>query len=702
MVQRDLGERVHIFSGLVWGSNSWERGDGDMMQVLLCLETSEEIMQHAQAELDYHPSIQKNEPSKNHIPIWPAFKNGPSDHVQYDHDHEEAAVGPLAVHMQQRYARMKFCVVNSSYEGTGNIFEEYDPMQNPGSFIDSTHHQFDIALIRKSAEKADIDAMCKGNYDMYLNLMWGQLTDNVAGVEATQYLESKTDRILCNPSEFIGKTKADFYEAARVMEGLLVPGDTPGHFPKIVKYTDGLGSMGLDSLCYTEEAVKGMTDTMSTKEPHRKTIVQDYIRGTESFAVVVEMGDQVVALEPMDILFAPDTDPDQAWLSYSNKWAPFGEGATHMEFVKEEPRRSRLQEAAIKAFESLRMQGRAGWCRVDMRVEEGSGDIYCLEVNHMATIFYPPEETRSDDVVIRETYPGGHEAFFDMLVHTKQFQLSQKKAKNVGAHQGLMDGNTLPRIDKADCNGIDHPKDHKGGASSNPVNVAVQVTDNVPPRAESSNVDPHQFFKPKGSSIAAVYDSVAPTYDESFAKQPFYKWQSEYCSMFDYSGSVLDLGCGTGGIGTKIHEAGWTAEISGVDLSSLSLKTAQVMRHYTGSVSVGRIQDEIMGAGKYDHITSFGALHFLPRVEFNAVIARMFMLARKSVAFDVTDIQPPYNESIIARFGEEIRNHNNVVAYKRFGTPKGWKRALEDEILLFYSPSAAMDVHGIVARFERE
>ena len=33
MVQRDLGERVHIFSGLVWGSNSWERGDGDMMQV---------------------------------------------------------------------------------------------------------------------------------------------------------------------------------------------------------------------------------------------------------------------------------------------------------------------------------------------------------------------------------------------------------------------------------------------------------------------------------------------------------------------------------------------------------------------------------------------------------------------------------------------------------------------------------------------
>lgn len=45
-----------------------------------------------------------------------------------------------------------------------------------------------------------------------------------------------------------------------------------------------------------------------------------------------------------------------------------------------------------------------------------------------------------------------------------------------------------------------------------------------------------------------------------------------------------------------------------------------------------------MGAGKYDHIISFGSLHFLPRVEFNAVVARMFMLARKTVAFDVADV----------------------------------------------------------------
>ena len=187
---------------------------------------------------------------------------------------------------------------------------------------------------------------------------------------------------------------------------------------------------------YTEEAVQGMIDTMSAKETQRKTIVQDYIRVTESFAMIVEMGDQVVSLKPMDDLFAPNTDPDQAWLSYSKKWTPFGEGGTRTEFVKEEPCRSRLQDAAIKAFKSLEMQGRAGWCSVDMRVEEGSGDIYCLEVNHMPALFYPPEETHSDDVIIRETYPVAMRLFSTCLFIPSSSNIPKEKQKMLDRIKG--------------------------------------------------------------------------------------------------------------------------------------------------------------------------------------------------------------------------------------------------------------------------
>lgn len=78
-------------------------------------------------------------------------------------------------------------------------------------------------------------------------------------------------------------------------------------------------------------------------------------------------------------------------------------------------------------------------------------------------------------------------------------------------------------------------------------------------------------------------------YDKVSATTPFHKWQLDYFPRSDYTGTVLDLGCGTGGVGARIHEAGWSAEISGVDLSPLSLQTAQVKQHYTGSVSVGRM-----------------------------------------------------------------------------------------------------------------
>ena len=125
------------------------------------------------------------------------------------------------------------------------------------------------------------------------------------------------------------------------------------------------------------------------------------------------------------------------------------------------------------------------------------------------------------------------------------------------------------------------------------------------------------------------------------------------------------------------------------------------MQHYKGSITVGRMQDELMGAGHFDHLICFGALNFLSRVEFNAMVARMFMLARKTVAFDVEDVPLPYIESIIARHGEGMRTHNNVIAYKRFGTPKGWKKALEDQLMLFHSPAIGMDIHGTFVRFER-
>jgi len=77
------------------------------------------------------------------------------------------------------------------------------------------------------------------------------------------------------------------------------------------------------------------------------------------------------------------------------------------------------------------------------------------------------------------------------------------------------------------------------------------------------------------------------------------------------------------------------------------------------------------------------------------------MFARKSVAFDVDDVSQAYIDKIIDAYGEGLRNHNHIKAYKRFGTPPGWRKVVEETRPLFYSPSNKLEVTGIVVRFEK-
>ncbi len=59
----------------------------------------------------------------------------------------------------------------------------------------------------------------------------------------------------------------------------------------------------------------------------------------------------------------------------------------------------------------------------------------------MPAVFYPKDDRLSDDVIIRQHFPGQHEAFFEMLLFTKQLQLKHAKPPNQGQ---LLNGNVLP------------------------------------------------------------------------------------------------------------------------------------------------------------------------------------------------------------------------------------------------------------------
>ena len=104
-------------------------------------------------------------------------------------------------------------------------------------------------------------------------------------------------------------------------------------------------------------------------------------------------------------------------------------------------------------------------------------------------------------------------------------------------------------------------------------------------------------------------------------------------------------------------------------------------------------------AGEFDHIVCFGALHFLDTVYLNAVLARMFMLARKSITFEIDDISQEYIDEIKKNYG--FSNANNVEATEEFGTPKGWKKVHHKQEFMYKSPATNIDVSGYAMRFER-
>ncbi|KAL4755769.1 uncharacterized protein BDW70DRAFT_145957 [Aspergillus foveolatus] len=535
---------------------------------------------------------------------------------------------------------MKICLINSSYEGVNSPFEEFDEFPDPGRYISKDRHEFVTRFVSKANAKAEIDEICKEGFDMFMNYMWGIETDEVAGIEATQYLESKGVPILTNPSSFLAKTKLDLQSAATAAHRngnrtFRVPGNTPGRYPKIVKYSDGCGSLKLDeaSICYTEQEVASRIALLKgDKSLGSKfgVMVQDYIVGRECSAIVVEMGRELVALTPLRYVFPEDTPPNKEFLTWFNKFTAVDKGIIRYAFVEEQPAMADLQNAAVDAFKALGVAGGGGWARVDMRLEDTTGDVYVLEVNSIPVVFYPKGNTLGDDLVVAEKFPGGQAALFDMLLATKQMQLG--------------------------------------------------------------------WHREQAAAVAVFYNGLAQGYDRIWEGSGMCTMQKFLLERYDFSGSVLDLACGTGAFARGLHDNGVQADVIGIDLSPSMTENPDVKKVYK-EVRIGPMQELIMGAGEHDHIVCFGAFNFLPTESLVAVLARSFMLARKSFTFDVENATAEFCQKTKERLGASSFNH--VVAVEDFGIPKGWKRVLRERRHAYQSPSTGDYVDSYFMRFER-
>ena len=561
---------------------------------------------------------------------------------------------------------MRICVLQAAYPDQHPL-SKHDPGADPSRFTDQ--HTFEHRWIRKDDAKAQIDAAISEKFDFYFNFMWGHYQDEVAGIEACEYFESFGLPSIGMRSEVGKRSKNDFYQNARALGAPRVPGTS--NYPLFVKPANSCASQFISakSLCRNrDELLESLRILNEALEPGRKIaggsgqpvststvvdgiaipddiVVQEFIKGWDYSVVVIEVGNCPVPLTPNRYVYPKDFVPYDGFLTFDLKFHKEIENKSLDR--KDEPELfTKLQEAALQAWNANQMAGQS-WANVDFRVT-ADGEPVVIEVNTGMPAIFTADEA-FEDIAIRKSFPGGHRALINVLI--------------------------------------------------------------------ASHLIRRKVEENRQSQIAEIYNAFSSKYDENITRDRVISIYERIISLMDLSGSILDLGSGTGLFGHLLrkkteltpspskpssHE---TTTLTGIELSKGMIEKC----HETGlykQVYHGSIQTTFPSIGPFDHIISFSTLYFMSPEDFSLIMARLFQLARKSIAVTIDEIPDVYNERL-RELGQKYSNmtgHNHKAEMERVycnPPPAGWKLAETFHELGWSSPSTKCDVHVTAYIFER-
>ena len=94
--------------------------------------------------------------------------------------------------------------------------------------------------------------------------------------------------------------------------------------------------------------------------------------------------------------------------------------------------------------------------------------------------------------------------------------------------------------------------------------------------------------------LASVYDGFAPRYSAARANTGLSRMQEDLSRDYDFSGTVLDLACGSGEFGAILHDRGVAAKITGSDLSPGMTQSPYIQNHYEKPLLIGPMDELVM------------------------------------------------------------------------------------------------------------
>ncbi|KAK2766684.1 hypothetical protein FQN54_005997 [Arachnomyces sp. PD_36] len=563
---------------------------------------------------------------------------------------------------------MRICVLQSSYEGSGYVLNEHDQHSDPSEFTEL--HTFEHRCILKDTAKEQIDAIIGEKFDFYFNFMWGQHEDKVAGIDACKYFESFEQPFAGLRSRILERSKNDFYRDARASGSPRVPGQE--NFPLFVT-SCGSHRISKKSICYNE---------------------LDLIQTLES------LNQELVSGRPMEFYTVPGISPS----------IRIPENVVVQELI------------AGTDYSVLIVE--IGDCPAPLNPVKYVYPTSIPSVNGVVTYdvaFHPEAQLELME-------PEAERDLFDKL------QKSAVEAFRVNKMQGCSWGRVDVRV----------------SPSGEPVVIEVNPMPAVflPQPREREDISIRRSF-PGGhrafintliagyqtrqpstiktiEQVSGTYDSVSSLYDEAVVKNSgLEELINKVISKYNFDGSILDIGCGTGLFGrclsstdarptpppeeAKSHTSSTpdtsTSQpknfaLTGVEISPGMIEVCKKLGVYHETVC-GSAQSVVPSLGSFDHIVSFNVLLFLSGLELSMVLAAAFRQARKSIAFSIDEIPDDFNDQLSEKGQSHMMSQNHLKEVEAFGVPVGWKLVHRFRSYLWKSPGGE-DVFATVFMFERE
>ncbi|KAG6040811.1 hypothetical protein E4U41_006982 [Claviceps citrina] len=560
---------------------------------------------------------------------------------------------------------MRICIFQSSYEGSGSILEGVDtaPSQ-PGLF--TSQHEFACRWIHKDREEQEIDAAVAEGFDFYFNFLWGTPDDAVAGASASRYLESLGLPFCGLRSLERSQTKNDFFRAARLHGAPPVPGVE--RFPLFVKPAYGCASQLIDenSVCCNQDELESALRRLNEalREPRMRRAaalgIEDPAAYARSYDPVGRDSDDIVVQE-----YIEGKDYGCAVVQMGRCCVAL---TPYVYRMKRLPRQEQFLTFDLKFDAETRPE--------------------LLQKRDDAALFERIQQVAVEAFAVSSCKDGHTGCHVDLRVTAD----GQVFVVDMNPHSAQF----VPQETDQD-----YPVIHSfPGGHSTLINVFI---------ANHMLRHPDQWsHEPE---LVSLYNDMAPTYDaQCSAGSRFDVSLGKLVDDFDFSGTILDLACGTGIFGRILaqrHKSpprtstkGHANRLLGCDISPGMLDVCRETGLYD-SLRLESMQSALMNLSeRVDHVVSFSAIYFLRPEMFSLVLAFLFILADKSITLSIEEIPDSY-KTTLAEKGVACTAFNHLADMDAFGEPNGWRLVRRERVFSWVSPRTGDRIHAVYFRYER-